>query len=50
VGKNGGVRVLPGLDIHARERCGIAGPRLSQTQREVTHEMSVTEEKTPFKD
>ena len=45
VGKDGGVSVLPGLDIDARERCGIAGPRLSQTQREVTHDKSVTQEK-----
>ena len=36
--------------LEATPSCGIAGPRLSQTQREVTHDTSVTEEKTPFKD
>ena len=50
VGKNGGIRVLPGLDIEARERNGIPGPRLSKTQREITHDRSVTQEKRRFKD
>ena len=41
MGKDAGIGIVPGLDIDAREVCGIYRPRLPDAQREFVHTQSI---------